>query len=353
MTKILSYNHSNFDLKLRSIVYNNKDKCSEAVYRSVTENQPTYLPKENLYLNYDPISLIAGMIKSRSPIDRSGYLTPYKTIGNPMPIYDGDFNKSFVDVVMERASEIWKKDHCINVLDTGDVSSSVVYTALSETKPSNKTLVTISHNQLFNLKNLNPNNITVFGSYETSDIRNFDTKIPNWKDYFYTMSKERLYNFSKFLQGPEAQGLRMTYKEFRKNFFVFLHNHSRQSPIPIESANDMLWWLNFSFKRNHKDYVLPAMISKYNNISADKLDMNKWINFFSDPDWDSWNIKNHDRVIEEQEKFIKKHSLHTTDYNTITLEEIDADYLILDDGRIFHTENIPLSVVEQIVNYSR
>lgn len=122
----------------------------------------------------------------------------------------------------------------------------------------------------------------VFGSMKLFDKREFgDVRDMPWKDFLW-MDVGRL----TFV---------LRERHLFRGFIDYLSEQVEKSEVPIKSAFDLLWWINFSMKYQN---VQMRLISR-------EVDENFWseysrlYHFFDTDDFQRWSIENHDKKMRE------------------------------------------------------
>lgn len=404
--KILLYGQRTFNTDLVNFVKEKRTEIDPSSYEKIINYKPSYVNKDDKHLAYDPLVVIGKMVNTTSPIDRTGYIeTPYNMSYISMPSYNKDFNKSYDNVALERAESIWKKDDNVDVLFSGGIDSTAACAALVETRPSNKKLRIIcsestkiecpdyhdiknfkefivdqTNEEIFNVKNLTPNNTIVTGEPGTFNhvggVR-LDTIKDKTIDKMYNTVGENIDNtpWMYFWKWQEKFIPNDSFKSYefdtiqKSKFTGFMKNHFKQSPFPIKTLNDMRWWLMFSFRTNWASYAVPAIIIVKAIDRPTRIDLSKWTGFFNNNDWQLWNIKKHVEKTqdalpykEDSKKFIKRF-VNLQDFITNKQKGVSLDHIgrelhtwsrhrcmILDDGRIIDTRKLTSDIVNEIMN---
>lgn len=381
MSKILFNNNLElFNWQVKKTVYNNRYSLEPNIISKITSFDPSYLVREKVYLNRNPLVVIGQLSNTPSPIDRTGYLEFYKMSYNPIPKYEDNFNKSFRDIALNRAKQIWEMNDCIDVLFDGNNESIVSCLSLIETKTNNKKfriinlkstnnfdipilkefVITKNNKDFFNIENFTSNNTIITSNFPKIDILIFQDLL-NFIDLNTVSYKHLFLHFrSKMLAKDWQSPSKVTPQDEIKNFIKFLDNHSEQSPLLIKSVADMLWWLTFTFADNHANYIVPAMfIDSIKSIKIKKINLSNYINFFNDIDWQLWHMKNYDvsRNISifsyETEKFIKDifslNKLKVINKDKFEYNLTNTNFLILDDGTVVYTNSLTHNIIEKIL----
>lgn len=381
MSKILFYNNiERINWQVKKTVYNNRYSLDPKIISKITSFDPSYLVKEKVYLDRNPLTVIGQLSNTPSPIDRTGYLEFYKMSYNSIPKYEDNFNKSYRDIALNRAKQIWEMNDSIDVLFDGNNESIVSCLSLIETKTNNKKLriidlkstnnfdipilkefVIIKNNKdFFNIENLTSNNTIITSNFPSIDGLIFQNLL-NFIDLNTVSYKHLFLHYRTKMLGKEWQAqTKITLQDEIKHFIKFLDNHSKQSPLLIKSVADMLWWLTFTFADNHSNYIVPAMfIDSIKSIKIKKINLSSYINFFNDINWQLWHMKNYDvsRNINifsyETEKFIKDifslNKLKVINKDKFEYNLTDTNFLILDDGTVVYTNNLMYNIIEEIL----
>ena len=381
MSKILFYNNiERINWQVKKTVYNNRYSLDPKIISKITSFDPSYLVKEKVYLDRNPLTVIGQLSNTPSPIDRTGYLEFYKMSYNSIPKYEDNFNKSYRDIALNRAKQIWEMNDSIDVLFDGHNESIVSCLSLIETKTNNKKLriidlkstnnfdipilkeftITKNNKDFFNIENLTSNNTIITSNFPSIDVLIFQDLL-NFTDLNIVSYKHLFLHYRTKMLGKDWQAqTKITLQDEIKYFIKFLDNHSKQSPLLIKSVADMLWWLTFTFADNHANHIVPAMfIDSIKSIKIKKINLSSYINFFNDIDWQLWHMKNYDvsRNINifsyETEKFIKDifslNKLKVINKDKFEYNLTDTNFLILDDGTVVYTNNLMYNIIEEIL----
>jgi len=380
MSKILFYNDiERINWQVKKTVYNNRYSLDPRIISKITSFDPSYLVKEKVYLDRNPLTVIGALSNTPGPIDRTGYLEFYKMSYNSIPKYEDNFNKSYRDIALNRAKQIWDMNDSIDVLFDGNNESIVSCLSLIDTKTNNKKLriidlkstnnfdipilkefVIIKNNKdFFNIENLTSNNTIITSNFPSIDGLIFQNLL-NFIDLNTVSYKHLFLHYANKILGKDWQApSKVSLTDEIKYLIKFLDNHSKQSPLLIKSVADMLWWLSFAFAGNHANYIVPAMfIDSMKSMKNKKINLSNYINFFNDIDWQLWHMKNYNvsRNINifsyETEKFIQDiFSLNKLKFSNKDKFEYNlprTDFLILDDGRVVYTNNL-MNIIEEIL----
>jgi hypothetical protein len=381
MSKILFCNNiERLNWQVKKTVYNNRYSLDPKIISKITSFDPSYLVKEKVYLDRNPLTVIGQLSNTPGPIDRTGYLEFYKMSYNSIPKYEDNFNKSYRDIALNRAKQIWEMNDSIDVLFDGDNESIVSCLSLIETKTNNKKLriidlkstnnfdipilkefVIIKNNKdFFNIENLTSNNTIITSNFSSIDGLIFQNLL-NFIDLNTVSYKHLFLHYRTKMLGKDWQAqTKVTLQDEIKYFIKFLDNHSKQSPLLIKSVADMLWWLTFTFADNHANYIIPAMfIDSIKSIKIKKINLSNYINFFNDIDWQLWHMKNYNvskniNIFSyETEKFIKDifslNKLKFSNKDKFEYNLTDTNFLILNDGRVVYTNNLTYNIIEEIL----
>lgn len=382
MTKILFYNNiERLNWQVKKIVYNNRYSLDPTIISKITSFDSSHLIKEKVYLDRNPLTVIGQLSNTCGPIDRTGYLEFYKMSYNPVPRYENNFNKSYKDIALDRAEQIWKMNDDVDVLFDNYEESMVSCLSLIEARPNNNKKLRIiylgSKNNLdvpilkefiieqdeenfFNIENLNIGNIMVTSNFPSVDRQIFQNLL-NFINLNAVSYKHLFLHYRTKMLGKEWQAqTKTTLQDEIKNFINFLDNHSKQSPLSIKSVADMLWWLTFTFADNHANYIIPAaFITSIETTKIKKINLSNYVNFFNNTDWQLWYMKNYDTsrnigiFSDETKKFIKNFipldRLKFNSRNKVEYNFGDINFLILDDGRVVYTNNLTHDIIEEIL----
>jgi len=381
MSKILFYNNiERINWQVKKTVYNNRYSLDPKIISKITSFDPSYLIKEKVYLDRNPLTVIGQLSNTPSPIDRTSYLEFYKMSYNSIPKYEDNFNKSYRDIALNRAKQIWEMNDSIDILFDGHNESMVSCLSLIETKTNNKKIriidlkstnnfdipilkefvITKNKKDFFNIENLTSNNTIITSNFPSIDVLIFQDLL-NFIDLNTVSYKHLFLHYRTKMLGKDWQAqTKITLQDEIKYFIKFLDNHSKQSPLLIKSVADMLWWLTFTFADNHANYIVPAMfIDSIKSIKIKKINLSNYVNFFNDIDWQLWHMKNYDvsRNINifsyETEKFVKDifslNKLKVVNKDKFEYNLTDTNFLILDDGTVVYTDNLMYNIIEEIL----
>lgn len=389
MSKILFYNHlQNLDWNIKRIVFNNKEKINPLVRDRVFSTNLQFLPKEKMYMLYGNLFWYINKIThTDSAVDRTGYLQYYNTAYTPIPMYQENFNISYHDIVLDRANKLWQSNDTLELLFDGSLENVVACLSLIETKQKNKNLKIIYTDdrndssfpilseffikkdvkEFYNLKTLTSNNTII-----TTDISNvnfssmsyinrkkvaWDTsKIP----YNYLLSIDSISKSVDLIDGLTTEEKNDYKRESINVIKTFFKNHIEQAPFQIKTIDDMLWWLGISFCNNYFNYKVPLLILYQNEVNTKetkKIDLSKWVNFYNFKEWELWNMKDYkfkknlNSYKNESILFIQKYIRSDLRYNDVFNVRYNiksGKSLVLDDGRVFNIDSIPIDVIESI-----
>lgn len=262
---------------------------------------------------------IGNMVRAYHPIDRTGLLNDYNMMYEPIPKDFTNFDKSFEEVAMSRAEQLWKIGKPIELFWSGGIDSSVALVALMETKKSyneikirytedsieefptmwekivKKINDPLPHIKILSTSVFNDHSVTkvtgqcgdqCFGSMARKDI------IQEPWESIYKFGHEKLFSVLNH-EGIDFE------LEKRKLMDYLFYNLDDTCPIPIKTIFDLYWWLNFCFK--WQDVV--------NVMNIHNGGSNEWRStehYFNTQDFQKWSLVNHDLKIQYDWKSYKQ-----------------------------------------------
>lgn len=397
-----------FPFAMKRLAKVHKNSLKTETYEKIMKYEPNWLEQEKRKLPHDPLVLIGTITQSRTPIDRTGYLEPYNLSYDKLPVYDKKFNKSYEEVSLNRAKQIWEMDDTVDVLFSGGVDSSSVCCAMALTKPSNKKLriictestemefpgcfdvklfkehmVKISFDEFVKTKHLTPDNIILTGepgtfnhvggvSLNTVKDKNVHEMYNHVGENLDNIPWIKIWKYQNnfFVRNPDTLRQAEFNTKAKIDFSLLLENHFKQAPFKIETLNDMRWWLMFTFRTNWAKYATPLLTVLKASELPKKIDLNKWICFFASDEWQQWNMNGHVKKTkdsfpykEDSKNFIKKHiglddfidnkhkstSLHHMDGAGVLLRQWNfRNFVILDNGDIVKITDLSPEIIEDI-----
>ena len=348
----------------------------------------------------NPMFWVGRLLVCWSAIDRTGRYNKFNCSYEPIPKFDPNFSKDFGQVCLETAENFWRENDKITVAWSGGIDSTAVAISLIETKPASKILEIIctdtsiqeypdfymKHHDLitiikdddfFNIKYLEPEGVFITGDvgdllfgatrlvYSYAD--GVDKKDQPWQDIFtkwddpFRMTSAVI----DYTWGPtETAG-----------FIQFIEEHISAAPFEIKTAFDLLWWLHFTSKMNY-DQLNTTSIIINKNLPLSKFNVTKRRAFYQNQDFQKWSMANHKekftgenitykqpakdfifKMNKDEEYFKNKGKELSTrrlldpNWWTDWSRNLDAAYLILEDGTIYHSgHEIPLRDIKPILN---
>jgi len=346
---------------------------------------------------------IGRLLVCWSAVDRTGRYNNLKCDYQPIPVYDPNFDKDFGQVCLETAEQYWRDHDKILVAWSGGIDSTAVAISLLETQPANKTLeilctetsieeypafynkhknviTVISNDDFFSLKYLQPDGVLITGDvgdllfgatrlvYSYAD--GVDKKDQPWQNIFLHWDDPfRLKNVSiDYTWGTTET----------TNFIQQIEEHISVAPFEIKTAFDLLWWLHFTSKMNYDQFNTTSIIVNKNLplITNNKFDITKRSSFYQNQEFQRWSMANHKEKFtggnitykqpakdfifkmnndydyyKNKGKELSTRRLLDPNWWTDWARNLDAAYIILQDGTIYHTKNeIPLEKIESIIN---
>lgn len=339
----------------------------------------------------NPMFWVGRMLVCWSAIDRTGRYNKFNCAYEPIPVFDLNFNKDFGQVCLETAEKFWQENDKITVAWSGGIDSTAVALSLIETKPANKTLEIlctetsieeypgfykthqqyisiIGNDDFFSLKYLEPEGVFITGdvgdllfgatrlvySYEDG----VDKKDQPWQDIFTKWDDPFRLNsiVIDYNWGPNEIA----------SFIQFIEEHVSVAPFEIKTAFDLLWWLHFTSKMNYDQLNTTTIVINKNLplITSNKFNLNKRKAFYQNQDFQLWSMANHKEKFtggnitykqpakdfifkmnqdkeyyENKGKELSTRRLLDPNWWTEWSRSMDAAYMILDDGTIYHAGN--------------
>ena len=255
------------------------------------------------------MKVLSELVRCPVPYDRTDEFNMYNYLIDPIPKVPEGWNRTFEEVILERAEEIWKLGRSVRVWWSGGIDSTVVLISFLRTKKPEHELIVFMGDPC---KEENPN------FYET--IRNMDDvkiqwnnpsnlwSFDNWTDGSINVTGEPgdpLYgtfvveNHIEEINSPWTDMLQWEdscymYKEddyrldyHRSRFMEFAEEYNKKCPFEIKNTFDFSWWLAFSIKWQwivNRLYVQLPNPSKWDNM----------LSFYNFPEIQRWSIVNHD-----------------------------------------------------------
>lgn len=252
------------------------------------------------------LSAASDFMSEMMTVSRLSYvpdLIPMKSVC-PMPQLPSAFNKSFEDVALERAVQIWNnhsKNESINVLWSGGIDSTVALIALLRTCPSGCNIHlycnlnsiaenTLLYQKLVGLKNVVLKNSSII---PTDQSINFVTGELGdqifGSDYLYRISY--LYGFESIFLPYEQIVPKLFVDKCGEIYGQTLFDRYKpivnESPFKINTAFDFIWWWNFSQKWQYVKFRKESLLHEAHRA----------IHFFESNDFQLWSIFKHDSKI--------------------------------------------------------
>jgi hypothetical protein len=409
--KLLLYHQKHFHNNLVKLAEVHKHSLTTATYDKITtvEHSHRTISSKGVPAQ-DPLLLIGVLTQTNCPVDRTGKLQRYNMSYDPIPKYDENFNKSYEDVVLNRAKHIWEMDDTVDVSWSGGVDSTAVCCAMVLTKPANKKLRIIctesierENPECFNIKlfkefivkesfaeflhskKLNPPNTILTGEPGTfNHVGGVDTSVINSQYHTnYNVTGQDITNLpwihfwkwqKQFLGSDVISGDEINLNNAQKmQFSQLLQEHFKQAPFEIKTMHDMRWWLMFTFRTNWAKYCLPLLILTNSPIRPEKISLSKWVSFYNCNEMQLWNIAGHvkktkdaypykwqaknfikntiqlDNFIDSLQKYTSLWHINNAQQDLIRWR--DKNFVVLDDGRVVTIDNLSVEMIEDIVNY--
>jgi hypothetical protein len=235
--------------------------------------------------------------------DRTGTIPYYLNVDSsayPIPDANG-FNLNFSEVVEKRAKELLSLGKRINVSWSGGIDSTFILLTLyhyandkSQIKVYGTYSSVIESGDLFDryIKNnidydIHVNNIHYKDNYQCSDNEIFVTG-SNGNDIFYPSNK--FSSRDEFLTHMALNQNNDVHTDWKKvlpeSTLEFLDPFLKKSPRPLDTVQDLRWWVSFAFN------WYSTRTNSY--IGLDKTRSHKIHSFFSSDDWQRWSMTNKD-----------------------------------------------------------
>jgi hypothetical protein len=252
------------------------------MYKVLHYNRSLF-PQKRLELANDIINIMV-------PIDRTGIINSLDMAYIPVATVPDNWYKSFEQVALERATQLWKQNKNITVLYSGGIDSVTAWVSLLETKPSDGNLVacytkhSIDEFPLLHEKTITdsptPSSIlfgpgiaplyenhdilkisgcagdTLFGSKKMFDGEHFDKRNDPWENIIF---------WEEFAHIKE--GLAATLFDQVADY--------------VYTIGDLYWWLNFTLQ-----WDIKAMMFVY----AKTPEVRSCESFFTCPEFERWSI---------------------------------------------------------------
>lgn len=361
-----------------------------------------FLPRDP---DTNPMFWVGRLLVCWCAIDRTGRFNNLDCAYDPIPVFDSNFSKDFGQVCLETAEKYWAGNDKITVAWSGGIDSTAVALSLIETKPTNKDLeiictrtsieeypafydthkaiITIIENDdFFNVKYLEPTGVLVTGDvgdllfgatrlvYSYAD--GVDKKDQPWQDIFLKWDDPFRLKTAVGVATEQPWGP----KELA-SFIQIIEEHISVAPFEIKTAFDLLWWLHFTSKMNYDQMNTTSIIINKNLplITSNKFDISKRKAFFQNQDFQLWSMANHkekftggnitykqpakdfifkmngdEEYFKNKGKELSTRRLLSANWWTDWSRNLDAAYLVLEDGSIYHNNNdIPFDRLESII----
>jgi len=253
--------------------------------------------------------VLSELVRCPIPYDRTGEFNVYNYFIDPIPKVPQGWNRTFEELVLERAEEIWNLNKPVRVWYSGGIDSTVVLISLLRTKkPEHELIVFMGEpskveNPIFFEVLKKMDNITI----QWNDPSNF-WSIDNWCDDSINVTGEpgdQVYgsfvlenhedeinsHWSNMLQWEDCCYM---YKEddyrldyHRPRFMEFAEEYIKKCPFEIKNTFDFTWWLAFSIKWQWTTSYIPFHLENPSN-------WHNMISFYNFPEMQMWSIVNHD-----------------------------------------------------------
>ena len=255
------------------------------------------------------IKVLSELVRCPVPYDRTDEFNMYNYLIDTIPKVQEGWNKTFEEVILERAEEIWNLNKPVRVWWSGGIDSTTVLVSFLRTKKQehelivymSKSCVEENPNMYDRIKKMDDIKIQW---NDASNICSFD----NWCDGSINVTGEPgdpLYGTfvmedhideinSPWTDIFKWEDCCYMYKEddyrldyHRPRFMEFAEEYNKKCPFEIKNTFDFTWWLAFSIKWQwivNRLYVQLQNPSKWDNM----------LSFYNFPEIQKWSIVNHD-----------------------------------------------------------
>lgn len=266
-------------------------------------SSPVYV----LNISKDPVlHASAKLMTEVMTVSRLNYKPDLMKMKNvcPLPKALSTFNKSFEEICIARAQDIWaehSKNNIMNVFWSGGIDSTTALVALLKTRPNgcgiqvHCNLNSIIENDFFYKLLLKEQFVNLTNSSLVQIPEKVDIITGELGDQIF--GSDLLYGITNLL-GFEK--LFEDYSEIIPKLFVaragaiqghFLYDRYRpiidECPFKIKSAFDFIWWWNYTQKWQCLKYRSYSLLDP-------KLSP---VHFFENDDFQQWGLFNHDKKI--------------------------------------------------------
>ncbi len=293
---------------------------------STSDDQVYYLSKKQLFYGRqwrkkaNPIYLKACTFFGATLIDRTGVLEMginFKVLDSMESLTRTDF--SFSELCEQRAAEI--VDHSgsrtIRVLWSGGIDSTVALIALMQELEHREELhrlkVLLSRESILEFPSFFHQKIeghlefllmdkTIYDHIDLSEINitgeHGDQLFGSDKLKYAVMSGEAYRPYEEILDYVISRKLGT--EKYTRDIIDYIAPQLSQSPLPIVTLYDYLWWMNFSMKwQNVSLRIIHGLDQPYTVLN------NQLFHFFQSQAFQNWSVSNHQHKIKGEWKTYK------------------------------------------------
>jgi hypothetical protein len=284
---------------LPRVVHYNNFPVRQAFINKSLMNIFSFLGNPHVFSKYEKFGM------NRNPLyDRSGSIPHYLNMApiHPMPAYDPNFNKSFHEIVEERAKEILSLGKKIKVCWSGGLDSTfVLFTLLNYANDESQIEVygtygsVIESGNIFDkfIKDRLKYKISIFPTKEVKQTIDGSIWVTGFQgnqlfgptDNFFAENRPTAF-FHHTLGTPKT-----IYEDYRKNvnpeLLEFIQPAIDASPRKIETVADLRWYCIFNMDWYNGRYAMKGEMDsgKFSSIYHffDTENFQKWAITTSDP----------------------------------------------------------------------
>lgn len=260
-----------------------------------------------LNISNDPkFKAAARLMTEIIPVSRLKYVPDLIKCKNicPMPKIPTEFNASFSDVCLERAAQLWsdyQSNNQLNINWSGGIDSTTALVALLKTRPSDSNIRVFcnlnsinEHSEFYKILLQNKNVILVNSSiYKSNEIIHvisgeFGDQIFG-SDLIYRINVQQ--GFESLFEDYKIIIPKLFKSRAGEIEGAFLYDRYEpivnESPFPIKTAFDFVWWWNFTQKWQFVKFRQESFLNqKY-----------KVLHFFESENFQIWSIFRHHEKI--------------------------------------------------------
>ena len=248
------------------------------------------------------------------PYDRTDEFNMLNVQIDPIPNVPHNWNRTFEEIFLERAEEIWAMDKPIRLWWSGGIDSTTTLISLLRTKkPEHKLIIFMSppcveENPNFyeTLKKMESNKELTIQWNGEHNIWSFD----NWCDGTINITGEPADPFyGTFVVKDHIDEINLPWTDLfkwehkkgswlygeddarseyhRPRFMEFAEEYNKKCPFEVKNTFDFTWWLAFSIKWG---WIVNRIALQLDNPS----NYQNMISFYNTPEFQRWSIVNHD-----------------------------------------------------------